>query len=86
MADVTEQQLRTIIASVFSVDPSVIVDTLRPGEIPAWDSLGHLSLIGALEQAFATTLTMEESLAINSIADVKAVLAKHGVRIVPASS
>ena len=83
MKTVTEQQFKAIIAAVFGVEPSVIVDGLRPGQIPAWDSLGHLSLVSELERSFSFTFSMEESLGINSVADIRAVLAKHGVTIAP---
>ena len=82
MAEITDAQLRACIATVFSVEPSAITDALRPGDIPPWDSLGHLALVSALEQQFGMTLSMEEALAINSIADVRTILATHDIRIV----
>jgi len=81
MAEISDAHFRAVVASVFGVEPSRILDTLRPGDLPSWDSLGHLSLISALEQAFAIGFTMEESLSINSVADVKAVLHKHGIHL-----
>src|SRR5262249_38662831 len=47
-----EQRLRELIAGLFKIDPSRITDALSPGDVKGWDSLGHLSLIEALETHF----------------------------------
>ena len=82
MKEIHEQQLKAVVASIFSVEPSQITPELRPGDIPQWDSLGHVSLVSGLEQEFTIHLTMEEALAINSVKDIQDILSKHGIRII----
>lgn len=48
--------------------------TLAFGEHPHWDSLGHMSLVTTLEEAFAVTLSEDDVMAIVSYASAAAVL------------
>ena len=82
MNSIPSADLYAIVASVFGVEPSKITEALRPGEIPQWDSLGHMSLMSALEQRFAVVFAMDEVLAVNSIADLRVILKKHGIQVV----
>src|SRR4051794_36015456 len=50
------------------------VSTLAFGEHRHWDSLGHMSLVIALEQAFGVSLGDEDVLEIDSYASAAAVL------------
>lgn len=54
------QRLRVVMAEVLDLDPAQIDDGFARGGSPAWDSLGHLRLITALEEAFGTRFTMKE--------------------------
>lgn len=46
------EKVRGILEDLFGVDPaSVSLDT-KASDIPEWDSVGHLSLCGALEEVF----------------------------------
>lgn len=50
------------------------VSTLAFGEHPHWDSLGHMSLVVALEEAFSVTLSEDDVMAVDSYASAAAVL------------
>ena len=52
--------LKQLIAETFSVDASVIADDLKYQGIPQWDSVGHMNLIAALEDAFDLMLDMDD--------------------------
>jgi acyl carrier protein len=56
----TAARLRKVMAEVFSLDPLQIDDYFARDDAPCWDSLGHLRLITALEEAFGTRFTMKE--------------------------
>ena len=49
------------------------------GDFPEWDSLGHLSLLTELEERFNITFDMDETMSIQSIADLKKTLQDKGV-------
>lgn len=49
----------------------------RPGEVPGWDSLGHLDLVNALEQHFDLTVSGRELLELRSLADALAIVERR---------
>jgi acyl carrier protein len=51
-------------------------DTPR-SDIEAWDSLGQLLLMSALDQRFGIRLTQEELSSLGSVADILHVLQRH---------
>ena len=55
------------------------VDHLRYQDDPAWNSLGHMRLVSALETQFSISFTTEEILDMNSYAKAAELLEKHGV-------
>ena len=54
------EQVRTIMADVFKTPLETIVPDSAPETVESWDSLNHLELVLALEQAFGTQFTPEE--------------------------
>ncbi|WP_106190266.1 acyl carrier protein [Umezawaea tangerina] len=52
------------------------------GGHPHWDSLGHMSLVTTIEEAFAVELSEDDVMAIDSYASAAAVL-KAVVPVVP---
>lgn len=63
-----------ILAEVLQTPASTIVDDLSMKNMEAWDSLKHMELIVALEQAFAVELSFDEIVAMQSVRDIKRVL------------
>jgi acyl carrier protein len=65
------------IAELFEQDPEQVkAETLRE-EIPAWDSLGVLTLMAALDKKFGVLLGNGEISAMKSVNDVLEVLRKN---------
>ena len=48
----TESRVRGVIAKTFALGPTAATDDLRMRSPPAWDSLGHMTLVAALEKEF----------------------------------
>ena len=48
--------LQAVICSALGVGPSAVTDDLAYQSIPEWDSMGHVVLMQALEQAYATKI------------------------------
>ncbi len=46
-----------------------------------WDSVGHMSLISALEDAFDIMIEVDDILALNSFEKGKEIIAKYGVEL-----
>ena len=68
----------TWIAVLFEEPPEKIQPDTPREAIPAWDSLGVLTLMAALDEEFDIVLTEEETQTIQSIQDILNVLSNHG--------
>lgn len=72
--------VRTRIVGVLSrtlkIDSDSIVDSMAVGDVPAWDSLGHVTLLQALEEEFGLTLEIDDALSIESVRDMVDVLGR----------
>lgn len=65
----------------FEVDGSVTVETLEYNSIPEWDSIGHMGLIAALEDAFDIAMETDDIIEFSSFEKGKELMAKYGVTI-----
>ena len=54
---------------------------LRYRGVPSWDSLGHMNLIGELEEVFDVMLETPDMLAFSSYEKGKEIMKKYGVVI-----
>ena len=63
--------IKVIMAHVFKVRVETITENTRRREFEQWDSLGHLALIGALQDEFDIEIPPEQALAIETFKDVK---------------
>jgi acyl carrier protein len=55
-----EDRIRAVMAGVLEVEPGAIGTGFRRDDTPQWDSLSHLRLITALEEAFGIRFDMRE--------------------------
>lgn len=73
-------KLEDVIREALSLGNDVeLQDATGPGAIPAWDSLGHVTIMAALEEKYSVSLELDEVMQIQSIADIKNVLMTKGV-------
>jgi len=66
-----DSQVREVMAGVLDVDAGEIDDGFRRDDASAWDSMNHLRLISALEEAFGIRFTMKEVGEMESFGDVR---------------
>jgi acyl carrier protein len=62
-----------VIADVFGLPREDVTETTERDDIPEWDSLGHLNLMLALEDAFNISFTVDE---MPDLVSVPAIVAK----------
>ena len=62
----------------FEVDVE-IAQKLKYQEIDAWDSVGHMGLIAALEEAFDIMMEPEDLIDLDSFEKGKEILMKYGI-------
>lgn len=74
-----EARLKKVFAEALALTPEVDVTTLAYAQNPAWDSVAHMQLIGALESEFDIMLETDDVLALSSFAEGLRIVQKYGV-------
>ena len=70
-----------VLADVLQMPAAGITDDLAMEDVDAWDSLKHMELIVALETAFDVQLTFDEIVAMQSVGEIKRVLAERSAAV-----
>ena len=55
-----DSRIKEVMAEVLDLDPMLIDDNFSRDEASSWDSLSHLRLVTALEEAFGIKFTMKD--------------------------
>ena len=69
-----------VFVKTFSIDKSKL-KKLKYQSITQWDSVGHMSMIGALEETFKITLDMDDIIDFSSFEKGKKILKKYKIKI-----
>jgi len=64
------EKVRSAFKSSFGVDPQTITINTVPRDIPAWDSMGHVTLASSLEQAFGLTFDVDDLMAMENVKEI----------------
>jgi acyl carrier protein len=67
-------------ASTFNIDEKKL-DVLKYQSIDNWDSIGHMSLISALEDSFSITFETDDIIDFSSFKKGKQILKKYKIII-----
>ena len=70
---------KTFISSL-SIDEKAFSEKLEYNEIPEWDSIGHMTLMSGLEEAFGITLETDDIIDFSSYIKGKEILEKYKVK------
>lgn len=73
------RQLNDILADFFDLDPAAIAEDMGPDSVEGWDSVKHVQLVLALEGEYGLTLPVEQAMNLLTVADIRAMLAQHGI-------
>ena len=79
MAELNEYKLKNVLADVFKIEAKTIGEDTSVDIVEKWDSLNHLNLVLALEEAFDISFTEEQTIEILNYPLIKMVLQEHGV-------
>jgi len=77
MAETTEAQIRQIAADIFQMPLAQVTVASSPESIEAWDSMGHLNLVLALESQMGVSLPPEEIEQMKSIGAIVELVQRH---------
>ena len=74
-----DDDLRTIVAKVFSIPESEVNDNSSPENIESWDSFNGLILVDELENHFKIKFSISEITDVKTVSDIKRHLKNHNV-------
>ena len=66
-------------AETLQIEPARVTDDLSYNAIAEWDSVGHMALIAALEEAFGVMLDTDDIIDLSSVSQARSSLAKYDV-------
>jgi acyl carrier protein len=73
------KRLEDIFSETLGIDATRVVDGLEYNSIKEWDSVAHMALIAALEQAYDIMLETEDVIDMSSVGRAREILAKYSV-------
>ena len=65
----------------FSINKKVLKKDLKYNTIPKWDSVGHMTMIGKLEDTFKITMEMDDIIDFSSYKKGIKILKKYKIKI-----
>ena len=68
----TLEKVIEIVATTCDVDKSEVNENSTVGDFPAWDSVGHLSILSSVEEAFDISFEPEEMMEMEDVKDIVA--------------
>jgi acyl carrier protein len=63
----------------FNVPLNSLSDATSKDAIPEWDSMGHITLIMELETVFGVSISLDDSMEMVTVGNVKDVLKRYGI-------
>jgi acyl carrier protein len=73
------EKIENIFRQEFNLDSGFDLKTLSYQSVPEWDSVGHMSLVAALEDEFEIELEMDDIIDLSSFDVAIQTLKKYGV-------
>lgn len=74
-----DRPLFEVIARALNVPPASISDASSPDTLRRWDSLRHLDLMNAIEDAYSVRFSTAEIMKARSVGDIRRLLHEKGV-------
>jgi acyl carrier protein len=66
----TLKKIQAAFQAAFGVEPQTITIDTAPKDVPAWDSMGHVSLVSGLEQAFGLNFDVDEVMEMENVRQI----------------
>ena len=75
------EKYKKVFVDTFSVNNEQLEKNLEYDSIPEWDSVGHMTMVAALEETFDITLEMDDIIDFSSFNFGKEILTKYNIEI-----
>lgn len=66
------EEIKPLLIEQLQLDPQTVTPSLAFGDVPEWDSIGHMTLIAALEETYGIEVTADT---ISELTSVEAICA-----------
>ena len=73
------EKYKKAFTDALSIDEQKLSKDLKFNEIPEWDSIGHMTLISALEEGFEITIETDDIVDFSSFKKGKEILTKYKI-------
>jgi acyl carrier protein len=70
-------QVRSLAAEIFQVDPASLSDESGPDDVLNWDSYAHVELVMALEKNFNMRLTPKEFMQLRTLRQASEIVTRR---------
>lgn len=70
-----------VFINCFGIDKSKLGPDLKYQGISEWDSVGHMSMIAELEEAFGITIDIDDVIAFSSYEEGKKILSRYSILV-----
>ena len=74
-------QLYNLIGQVLGVDPTTLNEESNAQNTPKWDSLRHIEVVFAMENAFHVRFTMPEIASLRKLGDIRKLLESKNIHL-----
>ena len=76
MRDV-DHKIKCIVLETLKIKEADYHEDLTAGDLPAWDSLGHVNLLMAVEREFDVAFEVTDAIDIESVSDLQEMVKKY---------
>ena len=73
------EKYRKVFLKSLSVDESKVNEKLKYNDVPEWDSIGHMTLMASLEEAFKISMDTNDIVDFSSYKKGKEILEKYKI-------
>lgn len=74
------EKYKKVFTESLSIEESKFNDKIKYNDIPEWDSIGHMTLISALEENFSISIDTDDIVDFSSFEVGKKILTKYGIK------
>jgi acyl carrier protein len=67
-------RVRSAFSSAFGVEPHTVTIETTPTDIPAWDSMGHVTLASSLETIFGLSFDVDDLMEMEDVKGICSVV------------
>lgn len=75
---ILSEQVQSLLAEAIQVPPDMVTSDLAFGDLPQWDSLGHMEVMMRLEERFGIEINADTIAELVSIQEICRFLQEHG--------